>query len=193
MLIAGHGRLEAARLLGMKTIPAIVIDGLTEARKRALLLADNRIAQSAGWDRERLAIELLSLPELLSRMISTSRSPALSRRRSMHYLLTSRTMHPIPLTSLIRRSCRSRVTRPETSGSWANIACCAAMRGNKPLEPADGRRARPHGVPRSALQCGVRDIGGGAGSNTKNLPWPRARCRKLPSRLSLMKRSALAA
>ena len=65
VLLAGHGRLEAARLLGLKTIPAIVIDGLTEARKRALLLADNRIAQSAGWDRERLASELLSLPELL--------------------------------------------------------------------------------------------------------------------------------
>jgi ParB-like chromosome segregation protein Spo0J len=44
VLLAGHGRLEAARLLGLKTIPGIVIDGLTEARKRALLLADNRIA-----------------------------------------------------------------------------------------------------------------------------------------------------
>jgi 16S rRNA G966 N2-methylase RsmD len=65
VLLAGHGRLEAARLLGLQTIPAVVIDGLTEARKRALLLADNRIAQSAGWDRERLASELLSLPELL--------------------------------------------------------------------------------------------------------------------------------
>src|SRR5262245_21801514 len=66
VLLAGHGRLEVARLLGLKTIPAMVIDGLTEARKRALLLADNRIAQSAGWDRERLADELISLPELLA-------------------------------------------------------------------------------------------------------------------------------
>src|SRR5215510_7405206 len=65
VLLAGHGRLEAARLLVLKTIPTIVIDGLTEARKRALLLADNRIAQSAGWDRELLASELLNLPELL--------------------------------------------------------------------------------------------------------------------------------
>ena len=66
VLLAGHGRLDAARLLGLKTIPAIVIDGLSEARKRALLLADNRIAQSAGWDRERLASELISLPDLLA-------------------------------------------------------------------------------------------------------------------------------
>jgi hypothetical protein len=64
-LLAGHGRLEAAKLLAFKTIPAIVVDGLTEPRKRALLLADNRIAQNAGWNRERLAEEFLSLPELL--------------------------------------------------------------------------------------------------------------------------------
>jgi DNA modification methylase len=65
VLLAGHGRLEAARLLGLKTVPAILIESLSEARKRALLLADNRIAQSAGWDRERLANELISLPDLL--------------------------------------------------------------------------------------------------------------------------------
>jgi DNA modification methylase len=64
-LLAGHGRLEAAKLLAFKTVPAIVVDGLSEARKRALLLADNLIAQNAGWNRERLAEEFLSLPELL--------------------------------------------------------------------------------------------------------------------------------
>ena len=61
VLIAGHGRLEAARDLGLVSIPAIVIPGLNDAKKRALQLADNRIAQSAGWDRERLAIELAEL------------------------------------------------------------------------------------------------------------------------------------
>src|SRR5262245_49242696 len=66
VLLAGHGRLEAAKLLGLEKIPAVVIEGLSEARKRALLLADNRIAQSAGWDRERLADELTSLPEFLA-------------------------------------------------------------------------------------------------------------------------------
>jgi DNA modification methylase len=65
VLLAGHGRLEAAKLLRLKAIPAIVVDGLSNARKRALLLADNRIAQSAGWDRERLANELIILPDLL--------------------------------------------------------------------------------------------------------------------------------
>jgi DNA modification methylase len=65
VLIAGHGRLEAAKSLGMSSIPAIIICGLSEAKKRALRLADNRIALSAGWDREKLAMELATLPELL--------------------------------------------------------------------------------------------------------------------------------
>jgi len=66
MLIAGHGRLEAAKSLGLPTVPAIVIKGLSDAKKRALMLADNRIAQDAGWDLERLAAELAELPELLA-------------------------------------------------------------------------------------------------------------------------------
>ena len=65
MLLAGHGRVEAAKLLGLQTIPAITLIGLSEAKKRALLLADNKIAENAGWDRERLAIELPELSELL--------------------------------------------------------------------------------------------------------------------------------
>src|SRR5258706_5742783 len=65
VLVAGHGRLEAAKSLAMSSIPAIIICGLSEAKKRALLLADNRIALSAGWDREQLAFELAALPELL--------------------------------------------------------------------------------------------------------------------------------
>jgi DNA modification methylase len=64
-LIAGHGRLAAAELLGIKEIPAIELRGLSAARKRALALADNKIADNAGWDRERLAIELPELAELL--------------------------------------------------------------------------------------------------------------------------------
>lgn len=65
MLLAGHGRLEAAKLRGLERIPAIMLSGLSEAQKRALLIADNKIAENAGWDRERLAIELPELAELL--------------------------------------------------------------------------------------------------------------------------------
>lgn len=65
VLLAGHGRLEAAKLLGLKKIPTIVLEGLSEAKKRSLLLADNKIAENAGWDRKKLALELPELSELL--------------------------------------------------------------------------------------------------------------------------------
>ena len=64
-LIAGEGRFKAAELLGIGEIPAVQLLGLSEAQKRALALADNKIADNAGWDRERLAIELPELAELL--------------------------------------------------------------------------------------------------------------------------------
>ena len=65
-LIAGHGRLRAAREMGLKTVPVITLDGLTEPQKRALRLADNKIALNAGWDTEILKLELadLSMPDL---------------------------------------------------------------------------------------------------------------------------------
>jgi DNA modification methylase len=60
-LVAGHGRLLAARTLGLKTIPAIRIDHLNEDEKRAYMLADNKLAENAGWDPELLKIELTYL------------------------------------------------------------------------------------------------------------------------------------
>jgi DNA modification methylase len=56
-LIAGHGRVEAAKSVGMPTVPAIRIDHLTSLQKRALVIADNRLAEKAGWDPEILKIE----------------------------------------------------------------------------------------------------------------------------------------
>ena len=53
------------RSLGLTTIPVIKVVGLTEAKKRALLLADNKIAENAGWDRKRLAVEIPELSQLL--------------------------------------------------------------------------------------------------------------------------------
>lgn len=60
-IIAGHGRVEAAKLIGLKTVPVVRISHLTEAEKRAYILADNRLAERAGWDNEILAIELQAL------------------------------------------------------------------------------------------------------------------------------------
>ena len=60
-IIAGHGRLAAARKLGMKKIPVIELAHLTETQKRALVIADNKLALNSGWDNEMLALELEEL------------------------------------------------------------------------------------------------------------------------------------
>ena len=65
MILAGHGRVEAARLEGLVHVPVIRFDHLTPAQKRAYVIADNRIAEQAGWDREMLAIEFGELINLL--------------------------------------------------------------------------------------------------------------------------------
>ncbi len=63
-VIAGHGRLLAARQLGMETAPVIVLGHLTDTQRRQLVLADNRIAANAGWDLEMLRLELTDLRDL---------------------------------------------------------------------------------------------------------------------------------
>jgi DNA modification methylase len=63
-IIAGHGRVEAARLLGIDAVPTCRLSHLSDAEKRAYILADNKLAEKAGWDKELLAIELQGLIEL---------------------------------------------------------------------------------------------------------------------------------
>lgn len=60
-IIAGHGRLAAARKLGVTDIPVIVLDHLTDAQKRALVIADNKLALNAGWDMDLLSSEIEGL------------------------------------------------------------------------------------------------------------------------------------
>ena len=63
-ILAGHGRLEAAKQLGMETVPTVCVEGLTEAQARAYLITDNRLAELADWDVELLASELQYVTEL---------------------------------------------------------------------------------------------------------------------------------
>jgi DNA modification methylase len=65
VVLAGHGRLEAAKLLKLEQVPTIRIGDLNEAQKRAYVLADNKLAERAGWDRELLSVELGELSTLL--------------------------------------------------------------------------------------------------------------------------------
>lgn len=61
MIMAGHGRYAAAKKMGLETVPCIVLRHLTPEQKRAYVIADNRIAENAGWNRELLALELTEL------------------------------------------------------------------------------------------------------------------------------------
>src|SRR6266704_3508582 len=64
LIIAGHGRVEAAKLLGIDAVPTCRLSHLSGADKRAYILADNKLAEKAGWDKKLLAIELQGLIDL---------------------------------------------------------------------------------------------------------------------------------
>lgn len=62
-IIAGHGRLMAAKKLGLKEVPVVILDHLSETQKKAYIIADNKLAENAGWNEEILANELADLKE----------------------------------------------------------------------------------------------------------------------------------
>ena len=63
-VLGGHGRIEAAKQEGMKEVPCVFVEDMTEAQRKAYILADNRMALDAGWDDELLRVELEALEEL---------------------------------------------------------------------------------------------------------------------------------
>jgi len=63
-IIAGHGRLQAAQMMGMDEVPTITLEGLTEAQRKAYVIADNKLALNSGWDDELLKVELEILSDL---------------------------------------------------------------------------------------------------------------------------------
>ena len=148
VLLAGKGRLEAAKLLGLKAIPAIVVDGLSEARKRALLLADNRIAQSAGWDREQLASELTVLPELLIAdnldITLTGFEPA-----EIDALIADFEEDTADPADVINPAQLAGPAVSQPGDLWQlgkHRLLCDDARDRSHLRPLDGTRACPHGV-----------------------------------------------
>jgi len=63
-ILAGHGRVEAAKLMGLAQVPCLRIEHMTPAEKRAYVIADNKLALNAGWDEDLLAEELQALLEI---------------------------------------------------------------------------------------------------------------------------------
>lgn len=71
-LIAGHGRVLAARKLKLDHVPAVVVTGLDENRRRALVIADNKLALNAGWDEDKLVVELQSMTVDMQQLVGFS-------------------------------------------------------------------------------------------------------------------------
>ena len=118
-ILVGHGRITAAREEGYETVPCVFAENLTEAQKRAYILADNQLALNAGWDEEMLSVELSDLQDqslVLMPVNWTSCSALGMRRTSPMMTLTS----PLPLRRLLSWS-------PATSGQSAGIVLCVAM------------------------------------------------------------------
>jgi hypothetical protein len=63
VIVAGHGRLSAARKLGLKQVPVIVLDHLSDTERKALVIADNKLALNAGWNLDMLALEIADLKD----------------------------------------------------------------------------------------------------------------------------------
>src|SRR5574337_2104537 len=63
IIVAGHGRLAAAQKLGLEIVPVVVLDHLSPTQRRALVIADNRIAENAGWDDAMLRVEIAGLAD----------------------------------------------------------------------------------------------------------------------------------
>ena len=80
-IIAGHGRLLAARKLGLAEVPVVVLDHLSETQRRAYIIADNKLALNAGWDEEMLAAELRELEDGRRGPRRSSASPTRNWRR----------------------------------------------------------------------------------------------------------------
>ena len=101
-VIAGHGRIMAAKEEGIKEVPCVFADHLTEAQKKAYIIADNRMAMDAGWDEKLLRVEIESLQGM-------DFDPLLTGLMKRNWRLCSMTAwKPRRMTSMWTRNCKSR-------------------------------------------------------------------------------------
>jgi hypothetical protein len=150
-IIAGHGRLRAARELGLTEVPTITLSGLSDVQKRALRIADNKIALNAGWDLEILQQEL---GELAS--IDVDIDPTLTgfSTGEIDVIVSA---SPDPMTNWCRRFRQSQKPSPVTSGFWVSIGWGAVIAAMLPFCSGSSATARESTVPSSIhpTMCGL--------------------------------------
>jgi len=130
-IIAGHGRVMAAKELGLVTVPTLKLSHLSPAERRAYVLADNKLALNAGWDNEILAIELQALLDIDFDLSLTGFSLAEVD------IVLDQADESRPEEVAQRTSFRSHPPRPSrvkgTCGCSAGIACCVVMLAIPPI------------------------------------------------------------
>ena len=125
-VIAGHGRILAAKEEGIAEVPCVFADHLTEAQKKAYIIADNRMAMDAGWDEELLRVEIESLQ-------AADFDPLLTGfdEKELSRLLTT-ALKPKRIILMWMPSCKSLPSRsPATSGRWDGIGWSAVTAQRK--------------------------------------------------------------
>lgn len=123
-ILVGHGRITAAREEGYETVPCVFAENLTEAQKRAYILADNQLALNAGWDEEMLSVELSDLQD----QSLTSRSSALIPVSWINCLAQGMKKISLMMTLTLPLLLRKLPSwSSATSGRSASIKSCVAM------------------------------------------------------------------
>ncbi len=158
MILAGHGRLEAAKLEGLTHAPIVRFGHLTAAQKRAYVIADNKLAEQAGWDREILAIELGELIDLLP---AEGFDVSLTGFEAPEIDLLLADMAPLEAATRRYRASFAPDSSNATRGFVAAGKTPALVRrctASRRLRPPYGGRIGVGGVLRSAIQpAGERD------------------------------------
>ena len=169
-LIGGYGRLKAAERLNIAEIPAVQLLGLSEAQKRALALADNKIGDNAGWDRARLAIELPDLAELLIKENLDISVTGFSPVEIDQLQIDFEEDWAIRATRSIVAGKRARWSASKAvCGSWISTGFCAGTRAAKATWIASWGRAKPQWHSSMCpITCGCAALGDADASSTRN-------------------------
>lgn len=131
-VIAGHGRILAAKEEGISEVPCVFADHLTEAQKKAYIIADNRMAMDAGWDEELLRVEIESLQAAdFDPLLTGFDEKELSK-------LFDDGIEAEEDDFVMMPNCKSQPSRsPATFGHWDGIGSSAAtVQKRKPIQPS---------------------------------------------------------
>ena len=173
VIIAGHGRLLAAKQLGLAEVPVIVLDHLSEAQRRALVIADNRIAENAGWDDEMLR----GRTGRAARRGLRSRSSRLRRRgdRRPARGLGDPMAPPAPRPERAAEGDAS----PASPSVPGNAGALAERFGVPPFSILDARKGWWQDRKRAWIDLGIRsELGRGAAPGGSARPLDRAKAKE---------------